>query len=104
MAQVTMLKMDGTEAGSIELKDDIFGIEVNQNAVHAVIVNYLANQRQGTQLPRPEAMSEAGEENPSDKKALAAGDREAAHPPTRSAAESYLHPSPEITDIPFLRS
>lgn len=49
MAQVTMLKMDGTEAGNIELKDDIFGIEVNQNAVHAVIVNYLANQRQGTQ-------------------------------------------------------
>ena len=49
MAQVTMLKMDGSEAGTIELKDEIFGIEVNQYAVHAVIKNYLANQRQGTQ-------------------------------------------------------
>ncbi|MBR0597253.1 50S ribosomal protein L4 [Sinanaerobacter chloroacetimidivorans] len=49
MAKVTMLNMSGAEAGSIELKDDIFGIEVNQYAVHAVVKNYLANQRQGTQ-------------------------------------------------------
>ena len=49
MAKVTMLNMAGAEAGVIELKDDIFGIEPNANAVHAVVVNYLANQRQGTQ-------------------------------------------------------
>lgn len=49
MAKVTMLNMAGAEAGTIELKDDIFGIEVNQFAVHEVIKNYLANQRQGTQ-------------------------------------------------------
>lgn len=49
MAKVTMLNMAGAEAGSIELKDDIFGIEVNQYAVHEVVKNYLANQRQGTQ-------------------------------------------------------
>lgn len=49
MAKVTMLNMSGAEAGTIELKDDIFGIEVNQYAVHEVIKNYLANQRQGTQ-------------------------------------------------------
>ena len=49
MAKVTMLNMAGAEAGTIELKDDIFGIEVNQNAVHEVVKNYLANQRQGTQ-------------------------------------------------------
>lgn len=49
MAKVTMLNMSGAEAGSIELKDDIFGIEVNQYAVHEVVKNYLANQRQGTQ-------------------------------------------------------
>ena len=49
MAKVTMLNMAGAEAGTIELKDDIFGIEVNQYAVHEVVKNYLANQRQGTQ-------------------------------------------------------
>lgn len=41
--------MAGTEAGTIELSDAVFGIEPNQNAVHAVVKNYLANQRQGTQ-------------------------------------------------------
>lgn len=41
--------MAGAEAGTIELSDAVFGIEPNQNAVHAVVKNYLANQRQGTQ-------------------------------------------------------
>lgn len=49
MAKVTMLNMAGAEVGDIDLNDAIFGIEPNQNAVHAVVKNYLANQRQGTQ-------------------------------------------------------
>lgn len=49
MAKVTMLNMAGAEAGHIDLNDEIFGIEPNQYAVHAVVKNYLANQRQGTQ-------------------------------------------------------
>ena len=48
MAKVTMLNMAGAEAGVIELNDSIFAITPNENAVHAVIKNYLANQRQGT--------------------------------------------------------
>ena len=49
MAKVTMLTMAGAEAGTIELNDAIFGIEPNEYAVQAIIKNYLANQRQGTQ-------------------------------------------------------
>ena len=49
MATIKMLNMAGTEAGTIELSDAIFGIEPNENAVHAVIKNHLANRRQGTQ-------------------------------------------------------
>ena len=49
MAEVKVLNMAGAEAGTIELSDAVFGIEPNQNAVHAVVKNYLANQRQGTQ-------------------------------------------------------
>ena len=49
MANVKVLNMAGAETGTIELNDAVFGIEPNQNAVHAVVVNYLANQRQGTQ-------------------------------------------------------
>lgn len=49
MAEVKVLNMAGAEAGTIQLSDTVFGIEPNQNAVHAVVKNYLANQRQGTQ-------------------------------------------------------
>ena len=49
MAQVTMLDMQGANAGNIELNDEIFAITPNEFAVHAVVKNYLANQRQGTQ-------------------------------------------------------
>jgi large subunit ribosomal protein L4 len=64
MAQVTMLKMDGTDAGNIELKDDIFGIEVNRHALHAVVVNYLANQRQGTQSAKTRGEVRGGGRKP----------------------------------------
>ena len=49
MAKVTMLNMAGAEVGAIELNDAIFAIEPNEFAVQAVVKNYLANQRQGTQ-------------------------------------------------------
>ena len=41
--------MAGASVGEIELSESIIGIEPNQYAVHAVVKNYLANQRQGTQ-------------------------------------------------------
>ncbi len=49
MATVKVLNMAGAEAGTLELSDAIFGIEPNEFAVHEVVKNYLANQRQGTQ-------------------------------------------------------
>ncbi len=64
MAKVTMLNMAGAEAGSIELKDDIFGIEINQYAVHEVVKNYLANQRQGTQSAKTRAEVRGGGRKP----------------------------------------
>jgi len=59
-----MLNMSGEEAGSIELKDEIFGIEVNLYAVHAVVKNYLANQRQGTQSAKTRAEVRGGGRKP----------------------------------------
>jgi large subunit ribosomal protein L4 len=64
MAKVTMLNMAGAETGSIELKDDIFGIEVNQYAVHEVVRNYLANQRQGTQSAKNRGEVRGGGKKP----------------------------------------
>ncbi|WP_324822060.1 50S ribosomal protein L4 [Sinanaerobacter sp. ZZT-01] len=64
MATVTMLNMTGAETGKIELKDDIFGIEINEFAVHAVVKNYLANQRQGTQSAKTRAEVRGGGRKP----------------------------------------
>lgn len=64
MAKVTMLNMAGAETGTIDLKDSIFGIEPNQNAVHAVVKNYLANQRQGTQSAKTRSEVRGGGRKP----------------------------------------
>ena len=64
MAKVTMLTMAGTEAGTIDLNDAIFGIEPNEYAVHAVVKNYLANQRQGTQSAKTRADVRGGGRKP----------------------------------------
>ncbi len=49
MPKVSLYKTDGSEAGTIELKDEIFGVEVNEAVMHQVVVAQLANARQGTQ-------------------------------------------------------
>ena len=49
MPKVTVYNMSGAQVGEIELSEAVFGIQPNQVAVHAVVKNYLANQRQGTQ-------------------------------------------------------
>ncbi|MCQ2548027.1 MAG: 50S ribosomal protein L4 [Clostridia bacterium] len=64
MATLKMLDMAGKEAGNIKLDDAIFGIEPNENAVHEVIVNYLANQRQGTQSAKTRAEVRGGGRKP----------------------------------------
>ena len=49
MATVKVFDMTGSAVSETELKDEIFGIEPNVSVMHAVVLNYLANQRQGTQ-------------------------------------------------------
>ena len=49
MPNIAVLDMTGAKVGTIELKDSIFGIEPNAVVMHMAVVNYLANQRQGTQ-------------------------------------------------------
>ena len=64
MAKVTMLNMAGAEAGKIELNDAIFAITPNEFAVHAVVKNYLANQRQGTQSAKTRGEVRGGGRKP----------------------------------------
>ena len=49
MPKVSVLDMTGKEVDQIELSEAIFGIEPNKALMHQMVVNYLANQRQGTQ-------------------------------------------------------
>ncbi|MDR1953894.1 MAG: 50S ribosomal protein L4 [Clostridiales Family XIII bacterium] len=64
MAKVKVLKMDGASAGEIELKDEIFGIKINEYAVYETIKNYLANQRQGTQSAKTRSEVRGGGAKP----------------------------------------
>lgn len=49
MAQVSVYDMNGKEVSTLSLNDEVFGIKPNKKVMHAAVVNYLANQRQGTQ-------------------------------------------------------
>ena len=49
MPNITVVDMAGKSVGEITLNDAIFGIEPNAVVMHMAVVNYLANQRQGTQ-------------------------------------------------------
>ncbi len=64
MATLKMLNMAGAEAGEIKLNDEIFAITPNEYAVHEVVKNYLACQRQGTQSAKTRAEVRGGGRRP----------------------------------------
>lgn len=49
MSKINVVDMAGNVVSELELNDAVFGIEPNETAMHSAVVNYLANQRQGTQ-------------------------------------------------------
>ena len=64
MANVAVYNMDSKEVGTIDLKDEVFGVEVNEHVVHMAVVQYLANQRQGTQSTKTRAEVRGGGRKP----------------------------------------
>ena len=49
MPKVAIYNITGKQVGEMELSDTVFGVEVNEPAMHQVVVAHLANCRQGTQ-------------------------------------------------------
>ncbi len=49
MSTISVFDMTGKQVSETELNDNVFGITPNEAVMHAMVVNYLANQRQGTQ-------------------------------------------------------
>jgi len=64
MATVPVKNINGDTVGSIELNDALFGIEVNDHAVHMAVVQYLANRRQGTKSAKTRAEVRGGGRKP----------------------------------------
>ncbi len=64
MLKVDVLDMQGKKVKDIELQESVFGVEVNDILVHTALVNYLANQRQGTQSTKTRAEVRGGGRKP----------------------------------------
>ena len=64
MPKVDVYNIDGKKVSEVELKEEIFGIIPNEAVVHTVLVNYLANQRQGTQSTKTRAEVRGGGRKP----------------------------------------
>ncbi len=64
MPNFAVVNMEGKEVAKIDLADSIFGIEPNAAVMHQMVVNYLANQRQGTQSALTRAEVSGGGKKP----------------------------------------
>ena len=64
MPKIDVYNIEGKKVSDIELNEAIFGIEPNEDIVHSVLVNYLANQRQGTQNTKTRTEVSGGGKKP----------------------------------------
>ncbi len=64
MAKVSVYNMEGKEVGTIDLKDEIFGANVNEHLVHMAVLQQLANNRQGTQKAKTRSEVSGGGRKP----------------------------------------
>ena len=64
MPKVDVYNIEGKKVSDVELNEAVFGIEPNEAIVHSVLVNYLANQRQGTQSTKTRSEVSGGGRKP----------------------------------------
>ncbi len=64
MPKIDVYNIEGKKVSNIELKDEVFGIKPNEKVVHSVLVNYMANQRQGTANTKTRAEVSGGGRKP----------------------------------------
>ena len=64
MPSIDVFNIEGKKVSTVDLKEEVFGIEPNETVVHSVLVNYLANQRQGTQSTKTRAEVRGGGKKP----------------------------------------
>lgn len=64
MPKVAVFNIEGKQVGDMELNDDIFAVEINEALLHQVVVNQLANRRQGTVATKNRALVRGGGRKP----------------------------------------
>ncbi|MDE6622207.1 MAG: 50S ribosomal protein L4 [Lachnospiraceae bacterium] len=64
MAKVSVYNMEGKEVETMDLSDDVFGVEINEHLVHMAVVQQLANKRQGTQKAKTRSEVSGGGRKP----------------------------------------
>ncbi len=64
MANVAVYNMEGSEVGTVEISDAIFGVKINEHLVHMAVLQQLANKRQGTQKAKTRAEVRGGGRKP----------------------------------------
>lgn len=64
MPKVALYNIKGEQVGEIDLKEEVFGIEVNESVMHDAVVNQLANRRLGTQAAKTRAEVSGGGRKP----------------------------------------
>ena len=64
MPKVAVFNMEGKQVGELELSDAIFGVEVNQDLMHKVVLSQLANRRQGTAATKTRGLVRGGGRKP----------------------------------------
>ncbi len=64
MPKIDVYDINGKKVSEVELNEEVFGIEPNEELVQAAVVNYLANQRQGTQSTKTRAEVRGGGRKP----------------------------------------
>jgi large subunit ribosomal protein L4 len=91
---VKMYNQDGAEVGSVELKDEIFGVEPNQALVHQYIVNLLARRRQGTASTKTRKDVRGGGRKPYRQKGTGRARAGTIRSPLRKGGGTIFGPSP----------
>ncbi len=64
MPTVSVYSMSGRKTSTMELSDAVFGITPNEAVLHSAVINYLANQRQGTQSTKTRTEVSGGGKKP----------------------------------------
>ncbi len=64
MPTIDVYNVEGKKVSTVDLKEEIFGIEPNEAIVHSVLINFLANQRQGTQSTKTRSEVSGGGRKP----------------------------------------